>query len=135
MSITVLDRPEVIHLVEQGNNKLKLRAADIFNDWEIRCDVVVMARIIHDWNDSLAIQILSNARKTLPRGGKVFLVEMILPENKATGGLCSLHLFVSSGGKERTENEYKFLLRESGFEFNEVRQFSALLSIIVGVAR
>lgn len=135
LSVTVLDRPEVIRLAEQGTKKLKLRAADIFEDWGIKCDVVVMARVLHDWSDDLAIQILRNARNALPKGGKVFLVEMVLPKIRPDGGLCSLHIFVSSGGKERTVNEYKLLFRKSGFELKEVRRMSALPSIIVGVAQ
>ena len=135
LSVTILDRPEVIRLAEQGTDKLNLHATDIFEDWGIKCDVVVMARVIHDWNDNLAIQILRNARSALPRGGKVFLVEIVLPDDKTKDSLCSLHLFVSSGGKERTASEFELLFRESGFEFKEVRQISTLPSIIVGVAQ
>ena len=135
LSITILDRPEVISMVEQSTNSVNLHAANIFEDWGIKVDVVVMARVLHDWNDNLAIQILRNARNTLPQGGKLFLVEMVLPEDGTSGGLCDLHLLVSSGGKERTVSEFKQLFSVSGFEFSKVQQISALLSIIVGVAQ
>ena len=135
LSVTILDRPEVISMAEQSKNSVNLHAANIFEDWEIKVDVVVMARVLHDWNDNLAIRILRNARNALPQGGKLFLVEMLLPEDGTSGGLCDLHLLVSSGGKERTVSEFKQLFSVSGFAFSKIQQISALPSIIVGVAQ
>ena len=135
LSVTILDRPEVISMAEQSTNSVNLHAANIFEDWGIKVGVVVMARVLHDWNDNLAIRILRNARNALLQGGKLFLVEMVLPEDGTSGGLCDPHLLVSSGGKERTVSEFKWLFNVSGFEISKVQQISALPSIIVGVAQ
>ena len=58
-----------------------------------------------------------------------------MPQDAAAGGLCDLHLLMTTGGRERTAAEYTALLRETGFAPGGVRRLPALPSIIVGVAR
>jgi hypothetical protein len=90
---------------------------------------------MHDWNDSDALCILHNARDTLSPGGRLFIVEMVIPTDGVAGSLCDLHLLMATGGQERTTAEYASLMERSGFAFSEVRQLAALPSVIVGVAR
>ena len=80
LSVTILDQPEVISTAEQSTNCVNLHAANIFENWGIKVDVVVMARVLHDWNDDLAIRKLRNARNALPQGGKLFLVKWSYPK-------------------------------------------------------
>jgi hypothetical protein len=103
--------------------------------WGVTGDAVVLARVLHDWDDGRAATILSQARAALPEGGRVFVVEMVLSEDGASGGLCDLHLLMSTGGRERTVSEYRALLGQCGFELRQVRLLPALPSVIVGVAR
>ena len=136
--VTILDRPEVIALAErrQAGNRLGLMAADLFDPWGVGSDAVVMARVLHDWDDTPALRILRRARSALPAGGRLFVVEMILTEGDSTGGLCDLHLLVANGGRERTAAEYRALLGEAGFAVaaDGIRRLPALPSVVVGVA-
>ena len=68
----------------------------------LKADAVVMARVLHDWDDSKAIQLLRHAHSALPKGGKLFVVEMLLSEDSMMGSLCDLHLLMVTGGAERT---------------------------------
>jgi tRNA A58 N-methylase Trm61 len=43
-------------------------------------DAYIMKHIIHDWNDEQCIAILQNCRKAMTDGGKVLVVEMVVPE-------------------------------------------------------
>ena len=139
LRVTVLDRPEVIAQAarRQLGNRVRLCAADLFAPWGVTGDAVVMARVLHDWDDAPALRLLRQARGALPAGGRLFVVEMVLPEGGAAGGLCDLHLLVASGGRERTAAEYAALLGEAGFAVaaDGVRRLPALPSIIAGVAR
>ena len=63
------------------------------------------------------------------------MIEMLLPENGADGGLCDLHLLVATGGRERTLSDYAALLDTAGFTFEGVRPLPVVPSIIAGVAR
>ena len=136
--VTVLDRPEV---VEQGRREsgspanLGWRACDIFSLWGIDADAVILARVLHDWDDADAVCILRRARVALPTGGRLYVVEMTVPEGGVAGALCDLHLLAVCGGRERTAPEFKRLFQEGGFDLVEVRSVAALPSVLVGVAQ
>jgi hypothetical protein len=115
--------------------RLHARAVDILGPWGVRGDAVLLARVLHDWDDERAERILRHARASLADGGRVFIVEMVLPDDGAAGALCDLHLLVATGGRERTALEYEALLGGCGFELQEIRALPTLPSVIVGVAR
>ncbi len=135
--VTVLDRPEV---VAQGlslageTNKLEWRTGDLFEPWGLEADVVLLSRVLHDWDDAAARRILARARAALPIGGRVFVVELLIPEGGVAGALCDLHLLMATGGRERSATEIGRLLGEAGFLEDGVRAVAALPSIVVGVA-
>jgi 2-polyprenyl-3-methyl-5-hydroxy-6-metoxy-1,4-benzoquinol methylase len=134
-AVTVLERPEV---VAQGKAQtthpgLHWHIADLFSPWGVEADVVLLARVLHDWDDEAALGILRNARQALSPGGRVFIIEMVIPEGSAAGALCDLHLLMATGGRERSAAEYSQQLAASGFASIEVRTVAALPSIITGV--
>ena len=137
LRITVLDRPEVVEQAarREAGNRVRLRPADLFEPWGIEGDAVVMARVLHDWDDAPALRLLLRARRALPSGGRLFVVEMVMSENAVAGSLCDLHLLTATGGRERTAAEYAALLGDARFAFEGVRRIPALPSIVVGVAR
>ena len=136
--LTVLDRPEV---VAQGRTscgqqeRLRWHAANIFEPWGLQADVVLLSRVLHDWEDQAALRILTRAREVLPAGGRVVVVEMLIPEGSVAGALCDLHLLMATGGRERSAAELGELLGAAGFSLESVRSVAALPSIVTGVAR
>ena len=97
--VTVLDRPEVIGHTESEwtAERVDFRAADLFAPWDAEGEVVILARVLHDWDDARAHRLLRRARQALPAGGRLFAVEMVLPEDGSAGGLCDLHLLTVTG--------------------------------------
>ena len=89
-------------------------------------DAVIMKSIIHDWDDERSVKILQNCRSALAAGGKLLLVERIMPEMpEANAEHCSitlsdLNMLRGPGGSERTESEYRDLLSKSGFKMTRV---------------
>ena len=137
LRVTVLDRPEVVERAARGRqvDGVTFRAVDLFGLWGVKGDAVTLARVLHDWDDAAALRLLRQARRALPSSGRLFVVEMVLPEGGSAGGLCDLHLLAVTGGRERTVSEYVALLDRAGFAFNGMRRLPALPSIIVGLAR
>ena len=80
-------------------------------------------------------RLLQNARRTLLPGGRLFVIEMILPEDDPAGALCDLHLLAVTGGRERTRSEYAALLDLAGFAIDSVRPLPTVPSVIFGEAR
>ena len=78
-----------------------------------------MQEILHNWSDADCVKILKNCWKALPDNGRLIIIEHVIPENidEAKNALLldmiMLAFFV--GGKERTEIEYQFLAKKSGF--------------------
>ena len=129
--IVILERPEVVEkMIPEGNISWKIQ--DIFTDWNELADVILFSRILHDWNDSLVQQLLSQAGKCLVRSGRLLILEMVLAEDDFGGSLCDMHLMVSSDGQERTLDEYTRLLNRSGFRLLDIRKTDALPSIVEG---
>ncbi|KDP24165.1 hypothetical protein JCGZ_25822 [Jatropha curcas] len=101
-------------------------------------DVVFMKWILHDWGDEYCAKILRNCRKAISeKNGKLVLVEIIVKEdgNKNEFGDMGmvfdlLMLAHTTGGKERTEIQWKKLLEEGGFPRYNIINIPALPSII-----
>ena len=131
--ITVLERPEVVAMA-QPTSRIHWRSGSLFDPWEIAADAVVLSHVLHDWDDDEALQILRQARASLPRGGRIYIVEMLVSDECVAGALCDLHLLMVTGGRERSAAHYKRLLATASFELTAVQRLPALPSIILGVA-
>jgi len=136
VQVTVLDRPEVIeqaraHAPVHG---LDWHPADLFESWRLEADVVLLSRVLHDWDDEGACRILRRARRALSPGGRVIVIEMLLRDAVVAGGLCDLHLLMATGGQERSAEQFKQLFRAADFQLDAARTIGALPSILVGVA-
>jgi len=131
--VTVLDMPEVVERARKGLDSasgLSWLSGDLFEPWNVRADVVTLARVVHDWDDENAVRILSQARAALLPGGRLFIIEMLLSDQGVSGALCDLHLLVATGGKERTLGAYERLLTQTGFRLVDVRRVDALPAVL-----
>jgi SAM-dependent methyltransferase len=134
--VTLLDYPAVTALFDHNASPdVEPVGADLFDQWPLKADAIVVARVLHDWDDDAARKILSRAREALRPSGRLFIVEMVLDEGRYGGGMCDLHLLMVTGGKERTQVDFAALLESAGFELVESRSLAALPSILVAVPR
>ena len=103
---------------------------DLFKPWPINPSKVVLARVLHDWNDEQVIEILRNACSCLPPHGEVLVLEMLLGENGFGGALCDLHLLAVTGGKERRLSEYEDLFARAGLSLISTISGPGLISVL-----
>ncbi|URN01338.1 acetylserotonin O-methyltransferase [Actinomadura madurae] len=82
-------------------------------------DAYVLKSVIHDWHDEKAAAILRNCRAAMRPDARVILLEQVMPEIVApeSAGIVrnDLNMLVATGGRERTEAEYRDLLDGAGF--------------------
>lgn len=135
LTVTVLDRPEVVARAPNDTSAVRFVCCDLFSPWNTQADVIVLARVLHDWDDARAVAILRNARDSLKPGGRIIVLEMLLDESRVRGALTDLHLLVATGGRERTASDFAALFAASGLELREHSKATALTSVISGVAR
>jgi precorrin-6B methylase 2 len=95
-------------------------------------DAYSMRHIIHDWNDALCSQILSNIRKVIPPHGRVLIIEAVIPEGNdpSLSKLFDMIMMVCPDGMERTENHYRTLLAANGFALHSVTPTLSPVSVI-----
>jgi hypothetical protein len=88
--------------------------------------------VLHDWNDDRAIRILRNCRRAMGPQAKLLVIELVLPLafDPAFGTLLDLNMLVMSGGRERTQEEYRSLFEASGFSLTRVIPTLAPVSIL-----
>ena len=133
LTATVMDLPEVVHRAEAPDgldDHCQFVSGDLFKEWPIRSDAVVLARVLHDWPEEDAVRILSRAREAIPAGGTLYVVEMVLDGATGTGGLLDLNMLIVAGGAERTEEQFRRLLAKTGFEITEVLPTRSVSSVI-----
>ncbi|OPC82525.1 hypothetical protein B4N89_17695 [Embleya scabrispora] len=102
--------------------RARVVSGDFFAAVPSGCDAYLLKQILHDWDDKEAGAILRNIRAVIPPAGRLFLLERALPETVTPGSrseaaalLLDLHMLVATGGRERTEEEFRRLLHATGF--------------------
>jgi hypothetical protein len=119
---TLADLPHVLdHVAEDLKGDLAPRThlapCDFFEEVPTGSRAYVLKFVIHDWDDDRARKILANCHKAVPADGVLLLVEYSLPEGSrpSLGRFTDIAMLVLTGGRERTIEEHRALLADSGF--------------------
>jgi len=103
-------------------DRCEISTGDFFRSVPEGGDAYVMKWIIHDWDDEKSTAILKNIHRAMNKKGKLLLIEMVVLEGNQPdlSKFLDLNMMVMTGGRERTEAEFKSLLAASGFELTRV---------------
>lgn len=109
---------EASHIAE----RCEIRTGSAFDSIPSGGDVYVMSRILHDWPDAQALQLLGSCRRAIPDDGVLILREAVLGEGPVppSRALLDLMMMAMPGGRERTEAEWRELLQRAGFVLERV---------------
>ena len=119
----LFDQPHVVEeMAGAASARFTLQGGDFFKDALPVCDAYLVMQVVHDWNDSQSVEILSAIRRAAPAHAKLLLIEAIVPEDLNPSWIKMLDLFmlVLVTGKERTRREFEGLLAASGFRLDRV---------------
>jgi len=85
-------------------------------------DVYLLGQILHDWDDADATRILQTCRHAAADHSRLVAVEQIVPHGNDPhpSKLLDLHMLVVLGGRQRTEEEFRRLLADGGFELTGI---------------
>ena len=98
-------------------------------------DAHIMKWIVHDWDDDQSVAILKNSHRALAENGKLILVEAVVPAGNEPhfSKFIDLNMLVMTGGRERTEAEFRDLYERAGFRLTRVVPTESPFSVIEGV--
>ncbi len=117
-------------------DRCEVVAGDFFAGVPGGADRYVLANVLHDWDDDRAAAILAHCRRAMADGGRVLIVERLIPDDpgQAVPALLSdLNMLVVTGGKERTNAEYGELLAAAGLALGAVTPVAYPYGVIEGV--
>jgi SAM-dependent methyltransferase len=81
-------------------------------------DVYILGTILHDWGDEPATKILQTIRATARDDSRLLILDAVVPSGNDPGGgkWLDLLMLALTGGKERSESQWRELLAAGGFE-------------------
>jgi len=107
---------------QEFSSRCELIAADLSQSVPPGADVYMIKHVLHGRRDPEAITMLKNCRAVIPPGGSLLIIEFILPSivshadpQLETHLMSDLNMLAVTGGKERSEHQWRVLLEAAGF--------------------
>ena len=118
-------------------DRLRFHPGDFFADELPSADVLVMGRILHDWDMAEKRLLLEKAHVALPAGGALIVYESIIDDDRrenAFGLLMSLNMLIETpGGFDYTGADCQGWMKDVGFGETSVQHLGGPTSMVVGI--
>ncbi|XP_061366005.1 isoflavone 7-O-methyltransferase-like [Gastrolobium bilobum] len=136
LKFIVFDRPQVVENLP-GSNNLTYVGGDMFQSIP-KADAVLLKWILHNWTDNDCRKILEKCKEAISndgKRGKVILIDIVINEKRDEHEITQTKLLMDVAmaclnGKERTEEEWKKLFMEAGFQDYKISPLTGYLSVI-----
>jgi orsellinic acid C2-O-methyltransferase len=100
-------------------DRCRVVPGDFFVSIPEGADAYVMKQILHNWDDAHAIAILRNCREAMARDARLVILERMLTDPVTVDDtrtlLLDIQMLVVTGGRERSEQEFRELFDAAGF--------------------
>lgn len=138
----LFDQPEAVEEAREqfANDPVAARcevvAGDFWTSVPAGGDAYLLSHVLHNWDDENSLRILRNCRAAMEPQSKLLIIEIVLPVHLSQSPMTypivmtDLQMLVMTGGRERTESEFRALLQDAGFELQRVIQTRGLDSLI-----
>ncbi|HWB27858.1 MAG TPA: methyltransferase [Chitinophagaceae bacterium] len=116
--------------------RCEVAAGSFFESVPAGADAYLMKMVLHDWNDEKCGIILKNCTNAMKDNSKLLVIEAVIPTDDSPhpGKFLDINMLNMTGGKERTEEEFKALFSAAGLTVSRVvHTHSPMFSIIEGV--
>lgn len=129
-------------LAEAGlSARCQVAAGDFFREVPAGADAYLLKHVIHDWDDERATVILRNCHRAMKPGAKLLIAEGVYPPHidqslESRGAAANdVNMLVVTGGRQRSEAEFRSLYQAAGFELTAIVPTLARLCVIEGMRR
>jgi hypothetical protein len=140
LSGIVFDLPSVIQKnlsdlsLASKDLKISYMPGDFFRSIPPGGDTYILKSVLHNWDNKACIEILKNCNKVMTVQGRILVIERVIPSGneKSEAKLFDINMLVVTGGRERTQEEYKKLFYAAGFTLTRIIPTQSPVSIIEG---
>lgn len=137
----LFEQPQVAAEADLLDGELSERCTvvtgDFFESVPADGDAYVLKRIVHDWDDATAADLLDRCRSAARRDGRVLVVEAVMkPGNEPDPHKAQdVGMMVLTRGRERTAAEFRSLFERSGLRLRRIIpvEEGSSLSVLVGI--
>ncbi len=137
----LFDQPHVVAnaptlLLQAGvSDRVTLEGGSFFEAVPTGADAYLLRRVLHDWMDEEATEILRCVRRAMNGEARLLIVDAVVgpPNEDAQTKFADLLMLVSVDGRERTEREWRTLLTAGGFRFDRATRVTARSHVIEGL--
>lgn len=126
------DQEDVVrrHVLAEMAGRVEIQAGSFFERVPA-ADALVLKSVLHDWDDEHCRRILGCCREAMAPSSRLLIVELVIASPADfMGAFYDLHMQVLLGGRERTENEFRELLRSVGLSLNRILPTRSPLQVL-----
>jgi hypothetical protein len=134
---TLYDLPRVANgasqfLAQEGiADRCKVVGGDVFTSVPAGGDLYLLSRVIHDWDDLRATEILRSCRRAMAPEARLLILDRVVPEQIQPGPLTQSHAMLdltmmlwTAGGRERTAQEFEAMMKRAGLRLVRIISMS-----------
>jgi precorrin-6B methylase 2 len=118
-------------------DRVRFESGDFFKDAMPKADMLIMGRVLHDWNLEQKKTLIAKAYEALPKGGAFIVYEALIDGERrenAMGLLMSLNMLIETpGGFDYTGADCQSWMREAGFRQTRVEHLVGPDSMVIGI--
>jgi C-methyltransferase len=119
----VLDLPQVVPSAIDNfkrfgvEGRCSFAEGDFFGNIPEDGDLYILKNILHDWEDDKSIEILKNVKKSMHEKSRLLIIDSVMDDknHSSFGKILDLQMLIgTSGGRERTLDEFRELFSKAG---------------------
>lgn len=118
-----MERPEIVELSKDLLPRVQYQVGDLFSGSLAAGDLYVMSRVLHDWDDVKAEDILKHVFMNASANINLCVIDRVVTD-KTPHALLSLHMWCLQRAKERTQSEWELLFDRTGWNLVDQKQHS-----------
>lgn len=139
LRVTLFDLPHTVEpttrLVRAAGltDRCRVIGGDFFEGLPAGADVYILNRVLPDWGDDQAVEILTCCRSAMLASSQLLVVAKFLADGRDENAgtlLKALNALTMAAGRHRTEEEHRMLLRRAGLGVARITAAGGEISVI-----